>query len=118
MLCCLEIIFLFAVLSCFILAFAGSLILLFTFHNFPLESIMCRKNCYIQKTAEILAVLIANFWYYLTPILVAFAFPDKISLIEYLAEAIITFVPILTAFLTYSSLALAPLAPTLDAPLQ
>ena len=55
---------------------------------------------------------------YLTPILVAFASPDKILEIEYFADAIMTFVPFLTAYLTYSSLAFAPFAPTLDAPLQ
>ena len=40
------------------------------------------------------------------------------SLIEYFAFPIITFVPILTASFTYSSFALAPFAPTLDAPEQ
>jgi hypothetical protein len=77
--------------------------------------VFCTDFLFFIKILAILWVLYKN---YLTPILVAFAFPDKISFTECFAEAIITFVPILTASLTYSSLAFAPFAPTLEAPLQ
>ena len=56
--------------------------------------------------------------FYLILMRVARTFSESISLIEYLAEAIITSVPILTASLTYSSFAFAPFAPARDAPLQ
>ena len=69
----------------------------------------------LQMQPNFFVVLFIN---YLTPILVAFAFPLKISLMEYFADAIITKVPCFTASLTYSNFAFAPFAPARDAPLQ
>ena len=63
-------------------------------------------------------ILIKRQKFYLTLILVAFAFPEIRSEILYRAEAIMTSVPIFTASLTYSSLARAPFAPAREAPLQ
>ena len=55
---------------------------------------------------------------YLTIIRVAGAQPKSKSQIEYFGDAIMIFVPFLTASFTYSNLALAPLEPALDVPSQ
>ena len=86
-------------------------------HNFSFAE-KVKSSCSDKNIMSRFFPFIRVFLYYLTRILVAFALPDTKSLILYLADAIITSVPIFTASFTYSNFALAPFAPAREAPLQ
>ena len=77
--------------------------------GFSDENIMCGFLRFIPERLK---------YGYLTRILVAFALPETRSAILYLADAIMTSVPALTASFMYSSLAFAPFAPAREAPRQ